>query len=163
MHSLDLLLSLGTSVVQSLILLFNELELALNLLHPSVMVGLLSLLVLSFEFPDFLKLSLFLNFKDGLLTTLAEKHIKNWLYFSIEIEEVIVADFSISVDACLLWNVLWRWWFWKEFISLALHIHLDWLLSVLLSEEKCEIDLNTGLREWFKVIDTGVRLLFFEF
>ena len=67
MHGLDLLLSLGTSVVKSLILLLNQFNLTLYFFLPSVLVRLLSLLVFGFEFSNLAHFSLFLNFKNGLL------------------------------------------------------------------------------------------------
>ena len=66
-HSLDLLLTLGARIVQSLVLLLDERDLALDLLIPLSVRVLLSLLVLLFEFADLLKLSLFFNLEDGLL------------------------------------------------------------------------------------------------
>ena len=63
MHSLDLLLSPRTSIVKSLILLLDARDLALDLLLPVVVVVLLTLLVLSFEFADLLQLGFFLYFQ----------------------------------------------------------------------------------------------------
>ena len=63
MHSLDLLLSPRTSIVKSLILLLDARDLALDLLLPVVVVVLLTLLVLSFEFADLLQLGFFLDFQ----------------------------------------------------------------------------------------------------
>jgi hypothetical protein len=62
-HSLDLLLSPRTSIVKSLILLLDARDLALDLLLPVVVVVLLTLLVLSFEFADLLQLGFFLDFQ----------------------------------------------------------------------------------------------------
>ena len=85
-HGLELLLSLGTRIIQGLVLLLDELDLSLDLLSPLVLVVLLSLLVLLFEFADLLELSLFFHFENGLLARLSEQHIENWLHFSVEVE-----------------------------------------------------------------------------
>jgi len=62
-HGLDLLLSPSTSIVESLVLLLDARDLTLDLLFPVVVVALLTLLVLSFEFADLLQLGFFLNFQ----------------------------------------------------------------------------------------------------
>ena len=62
-HGLDLLFSPSTSVVESLVLLFDAGEFTLYLLFPIVVMILLTLLVLSFEFADLLKLGLLLDFQ----------------------------------------------------------------------------------------------------
>ena len=67
MHGLHLLLSLGTSVIQGLVLLLDEVDLALDLLLPLVLVVLLTLLVLLFELADLLELGLLFDLEDGLL------------------------------------------------------------------------------------------------
>ena len=66
-HSLDLLLALGSGIVQSLIFLLNEVDFTLNLLLPLLLVVFLALLVLLFKLADLLKLSLLLNFENSLL------------------------------------------------------------------------------------------------
>ena len=72
MHGLQLLLSFGTRIIQGLVLLLDELDLSLDLLSPLVLVVLLSLLVLLFEFADLLQLSFFFHFENGLLARLSE-------------------------------------------------------------------------------------------
>ena len=67
MHSLDLLLTLGSGIVQSLVLLLDEVDLTLDLLLPLLLVVLLALLVLLLELADLLQLRLFLYLKNGLL------------------------------------------------------------------------------------------------
>ena len=62
MHGLDLLFTLSSSNVQSLVLLFNAADFALNFLYPVFMGLLLAFMILTFEFADFLKLGFFLNF-----------------------------------------------------------------------------------------------------
>ena len=54
MHGLHLLLTLGTRIVQRLVLLLDQVYLAFHLLLPLILVVLLALLVLLFEFADFL-------------------------------------------------------------------------------------------------------------
>lgn len=75
MHSLDLLLSLGTRVIEGLVLLLNQGDFAFDLLLPLRMVVLLSLLVFLFELTDLLQFTLFLNLEDSLLASLSEKNI----------------------------------------------------------------------------------------
>lgn len=67
MHGLHLLLTLGTRIVESLVLLLDQVDLAFDLLLPLVLVVLLTLLVLLFEFTDLLQLCLFFNLENGLL------------------------------------------------------------------------------------------------
>jgi len=74
-HSLDLLLSLGTRVIEGLVLLLNQGDFAFDLLLPLRMVVLLSLLVFLFELTDLLQFTLFLNLEDSLLASLSEKNI----------------------------------------------------------------------------------------
>jgi len=66
-HGLHLLLTLGTRIVQGLVLLLDQVDLAFDLLLPLVLVVLCALLVLLFEFTDFLQLRLFFDLEDGLL------------------------------------------------------------------------------------------------
>ena len=66
-HGLDLLLALGTGVVKSLILLLDEVDLALDFLLPLVLVVLLALLVFLLELSDLLQFGLLFDLEDGLL------------------------------------------------------------------------------------------------
>jgi len=66
-HGLNLLLALGACVIQSLVLLLDEVDLTFDFLLPLLVIVFLALLVLLFEFADLLELSLFLHFKNGLL------------------------------------------------------------------------------------------------
>jgi len=65
-HRFHLLLALGSGIVKGLVLLFNEGNLAFDFLVPLGMIVLLSLLILLFEFADFLQFGLLLNLQDGL-------------------------------------------------------------------------------------------------
>lgn len=67
MHGLNLLLALSACVIQSLVLLLDEIDLTFDFLLPLLVIVFLALLVLLFEFADLLELSLFLDFKNGLL------------------------------------------------------------------------------------------------
>lgn len=58
MHGLHLLLTLGTRIVQGLVLLLDQVDLALDLLLPLILVTFLTLLVFLLELADFLKLGL---------------------------------------------------------------------------------------------------------
>ena len=50
------------------------------------MIILLSLLVFLFELADFLKLSFFLDLKDGLLDRLGQQDVENWLDLTVIIK-----------------------------------------------------------------------------
>ena len=162
-HSLDLLLTLGARIVQSLVLLLDERDLALDLLIPLSVRVLLSLLVLLFEFADLLKLSLFFNLKDGLLGRFRQKHVEDGLNLSIEIEKVVVADLSDFVDASFLGHVLGGRRFRQEHISLRLHVVLFRCRAALLSEEVSEVDLNPRRRSRTQIIRLRLALAFLEF
>ena len=70
MHSLYLLVALGTRNCQSLVFLLDQRDLTVDFLFPLSVIILLSLLVFLFELADLLQLSFFLNFKDSLLNGL---------------------------------------------------------------------------------------------
>ena len=82
-HSLDLLLTLGSSDVESLVLLLDAAHLTLNFLNPVFMGLLLALVVLTFEFADLFQFCFFLNFKQSLLNRLGEEDVENRLDFSV--------------------------------------------------------------------------------
>lgn len=105
-HSFDLLFSLSTGVVQSLVLLLDERNLALDLLLPLRVVVLLSLGVLLFELAYLLELSLFLHLQNSLFAGLSQEDVKDGLHFSIVLKKVIVTDLGGLIDSCLLRDVL---------------------------------------------------------
>ena len=82
-HGLDLLLTFGSSVVQGLILLLDQVDFTLDLLLPLLVVVLLTLLVLLLELADLLELCLFLDFEDGLFDRLVQQDVKDGLNFTI--------------------------------------------------------------------------------
>ena len=123
-HCLDLLFTLGSCVVESLVLLLDAVALPPDLLLPVFVVGILSLLVFCFELSNLLKLSLLFDFEDSLLYRLRKEHIENRLDFLVVMEEVVVSNLSDLVDSCLLWDVLWCRWFWLEIIGLQFHFCL---------------------------------------
>lgn len=86
MHGLHLLLTLGTRIVQCLVLLLDQIDLAFDLLLPLVLVVLCALLVLLFEFSDLLKLRLFFDLEDGLLDGLGEENVEDGLHFTVILE-----------------------------------------------------------------------------
>ncbi len=61
MHGLNLLFTLSSGNVQSLVLLLNARDFAFDFLNPVLVGLLLSLVVFAFEFADFLKFGFFLN------------------------------------------------------------------------------------------------------
>ena len=162
-HSLNLLFTLGSCIVESLVLLFDAVALPSDLLLPVLVVGILSLLVFCFELSDLLKLSLLLDFEDSLLYRLRKEHIENWLDFLVVMEEVVVSNLSDFVNSSLLWDVLWSWRFRKENVSLSLNRRLFGRLSALLCEEVGQIDFNPGWCSRTQVIGGGLLLLLFEF
>lgn len=147
-HRFDLLLALLTRVVQSLVLLLDELDLALHFLSPLLLVVLLALLVLLFKLADFLKLRLLFHLEDSLLAGLCKEHVKDGLHFPVEVKQVIVADGSRFIDARLFGHVLGRGWLWQELISLRLNVALLGRCSALLRQEVGQVyfDASRGSR-----------------
>ena len=86
MHSLYLLVALGTRNCQSLVFLLDQRDLTVDFLLPLSMIILLSLLVFLFELADFLKLGFFLDLKDGLLDGLGQQDVENWLDLTVIIK-----------------------------------------------------------------------------
>ena len=162
-HGLDLLLTLGSCVVERLVLLLDAVALSSDLLLPVLVVGILSLLVLCFELSDLLELSLLLYFEDGLLYRLRKKHIENWLDLLVVVEEIVVSNLSNLVDSGLLRDIFWSWRFRKENVGLSLNRRLFGRLSALLGEEVGQVDFNPGGCSRTQVIGGGLLLLLFEF
>ena len=86
MHSLYLLVALGTRNCQSLVFLLDQRDLTVDFLLPLCVIILLSLLVFLFELADFLKLGFFLDLKDGLLDGLGQQDVENWLDLTVIIK-----------------------------------------------------------------------------
>ena len=83
MHSLYLLVALGTRNCQCLVFLLDERDFTVDFLFPLCMIILLSFLVFLFELADLLKLSFFLDLKDGLLNGLGQQDVENWLDLAV--------------------------------------------------------------------------------
>jgi len=66
-HGLHLLLALGASDVQRLVLLLDAGDFMFHFLHPLVVSLLLTLVILTLELPDLLQLRLFLDLEQRLL------------------------------------------------------------------------------------------------
>jgi len=162
-HGLNLLLTLSSSVVQGLVLLLDEIDLTLDFLLPFVLVLGLSLTVFGLVLANFVQFGFLFYFEDGLLTGLGEKHVQDWLYFAIIVKEIVITDLGDFVDSSLLWDVLWRRWFWQELVSLAFHINLLRNVTVLLRKEKSQVYINAGLWQRSQIVDACVGLLLFEF
>jgi len=105
-HGFDLLFSLGTRVVEGLVLLLDQRNLAFDFLLPLRVAVFLSLLVFLFELTDFLKLSLFFDLEDSLFAGFSQKNVEDWLNLSVELKEVIVTNLGRFVDSSLLRHVL---------------------------------------------------------
>ena len=163
MHSFYLLFTLGSCVIESLILLFDALSLAPHFLLPWFRCSILPLLILSFEFSNFFELSFFLDFKNCLLDCLGEQYVQNWLDFFVIIKEIIVSDLSDFVDSSFLRDILWSWRFRKEYICLCLNSYLFRRSSTLLSEEVSQINLYPCWRSRAEIIRRGFLFLLFEF
>ena len=162
-HCLNLLFTLGSCVVESLVLLLDAVALPPDFLLPVFVVGILSLLVFCFELSNLLKLSLLFDFEDSLLYRLRKEHIENRLDLLVVMEEVVVSNLSDFVDSCLLRDVLWSWRFRKENVSLSFDSRLLGRLSALLCEEVGQIDFNPGWCSRTQIIGGGLLLLLFEF
>lgn len=106
MHSLHLLLALGSSDVQSLVLLLNAADFTLDFLHPVLVGLLLAFVVFTFEFADFFQFGFFFDFEKSLLNRLGEKHVENRLHFSVIVEEIVVFNLSDLINTGLLRDVL---------------------------------------------------------
>ena len=155
-HSLDLLLALGTGVIESLILLLDEVNLAFDFLLPLIMVVLLALLVLLLELSDLLQLGLLFDLEDGLLHGFGQQDVEDGLNLTIVLKQVIIADLGHLVNARLLGHVLRAWRFRKEFICLDLDIVFLGLLAPLLGEEVGEVDLDARGRPWAQIVRLGL-------
>ena len=142
MHGLDLLFALGSGVVQSLILLLDEVDLALDFLLPLILVVLLPFLVFLLEFSDFLQLRFFFDLQDGLLNGFCEQDVEDGLNLPIVLKQVVITDLGHLINARLLGHVFRAWRFRKEFIGLDLDVVLFWLLAPLLRQEVGKVDLD---------------------
>ena len=163
MHCLDLLLSLGTRVIEGLVLLLNQGDFTFDLLLPLRVVVLLSLLVFLFELTDLLQFTFFLNLKDSLFAGFSEKNIKYWLNFSVELKEIIVTYLGRFVNSSLLRDVLWRWRFRKEFIALCFDVTFFGHFTTLLSQEESQVNLDASWRTRAQIVRLNLRLRLLKF
>ena len=127
------------------------------------MVVLLPLLVLLLELADLLKLCLLFHFEDCLLARLREEHVENGLHFSFVLKEVVVANLSLLIDACLFGHVFGRGRFWEEFIRLCLHVVLFRGLAALLRQEVSKVDFDAGWGSWAQIVRLNLRLGLLKF
>ena len=86
LHGVELLLSLLPSVIKSLVLLLDPGDLSLDFLLPVGILQLPPLVVLVFELPDLLQLVLLLHLEHGLLDSLVEEDVEDWLHLYIVVE-----------------------------------------------------------------------------
>lgn len=159
MHSLDLLLSLYASCVKSLILLLDAGDFSLYLLFPRILLVLLSLLVLSFKFANLVQFSLFFDFQQGLFDSLGEKHVQNWLDFSVVVKQVVVFDLSVSINTSLLGHVLGSGRFRDERVSLSFYILNFSRLHPLFCQKVSQVNFNSSRRKRSKVVQILVSFL----
>ena len=162
-HGLDLLLALGAGVVESLILLLDEVDLAFDFLLPLVLIVLLALLVFLLELSDFLQLGLFFDLENGLLHGFRQQDVEDGLNLTIVLKQVIIANLGHLVNARLLGHVFRAWRFRKEFICLDLDVVLLGLLTSLLGEEVGEVDLDARGRPRAQIVGLGLGFGFLEF
>ncbi len=147
-HCFDLLISFGTLVFQSFVLLLDPLDFAFDFLVPVAAEVYLSLLVISFELPDLLKFGFFLNFEQRLLHRFGEEHVEDWLHFSVVVKQIVVLDLSYLVNACFLRDVLRTWVLFHEFICLNFHFKLLRLGDTHFCKVVCQVYLDSGWRTW---------------
>ena len=164
MHGLDLLLTLGTCVVEGLVLLLDQRDLALDFLLPLVVIVFLSLLVLGLEFSDFLQFSLFLDFENGLLASLGQQDVQNWLHLSVIFKQIVISNLGLLVNASFLRHILGRGRLGQEIVSLHFHGALLGSVAALLSQKVGEVNLDTSWGSWSQIVrlDLLLRLLKFE-
>ena len=154
-HGLNLLLSLHSCVLKSLILDFDSLYFTLHFLLPVAIFNLTAFMVVILELPDLLELLLFLYLKSSLVDALGQENIKNWLNFFIIVEKIVILNLGDFVNSSLLWNILRFKRFRLENISLQFHFCLFWLLLALLGQEIGEVDIDTSWRTWSQVVWTS--------
>ena len=135
LHSLKLLLSLFSCVLQSLIFLLDSCYFSFDLHLPICIFNLSSFMIFIFELSNFFKFMLLFNFQDTLLYRLIQKNIKDWLYLNIIIKQIIVFNLGNFIDTSLFRNVFWSWGFRLENICLQFHFCLICFSFTLLCKE----------------------------
>jgi len=154
-HGLDLLLALHASVIESLVLLLDALDLFLDLHLPLAVLELATFMVLVLELTNFFELLLLFDLESSLIDGLGQEDVENRLDLIVVVEQVVVLDLGDLVDSSLLWDVRRSGRFRLKLICLQFHFCFIRLCLALLSQEIGEIDLNACRRTWAKVIRTG--------
>jgi len=106
-HRFYLLFTACARIHQRVILLLNPTNLSLDLLLPVIVNHFLSLLVLVFEFADFVQFGVFFHLEDSLFARFAQQYVQNGLHFHVEVKQVVVANFGELINACLFGDVAW--------------------------------------------------------
>jgi hypothetical protein len=116
-------------------------------------------LVVGFKLPDFLQLSFFLHFEQGLLHGLGQKHVQDRLHFAVEVEQVVVLDLGYLVDARLLGHVLRGLGTRLKCVGLAFDILLYRLRLVLLGQEVGQVHFDAARGAGPEVVGRGLVFL----
>lgn len=162
-HGFDLLLAFHTCCVESLVLVFNACNFFLDFLLPLVVLLLLTLVVLLFEFADVVQLGLFFYFKQSLLNCLCQQNIQDRLYLSVIIEQIVVTNLSILIDTSLFGDILRSRRLRQENVCLCTFIINIRLVFALLSQKVSEINVNTCWGTRSQIIWRSLVLRLFEF
>lgn len=100
-----MLLTLESSLVERLILLFDALDFALDFPRPLVLLLGETLVGTFLKSSYFIYFGFLFNFKKGLLYGLSKKYIQDGLDFSIVVKKVIVFNLSDFVDSSFLRDI----------------------------------------------------------
>jgi hypothetical protein len=118
LHCDDLLTTFSSSLIKSLILLLNSLDLTFYFFLPIFLFYLDPLVTILFEFTNFFNFSLFFHFQKSLFNCFGQEYIENRLDFTIIIEKIIIFNLCNFISSSFLRNVRWSFWPRLKFISL---------------------------------------------
>jgi len=140
-------------ILERLVFGLNASDLSFNLLLPTVFLILKSLICITLELPNLVKLCLLLNLEKSLLNGLRKQNVQDGLHFTIIIEQIIILNLSDLIDPRLLWDVRRG----RRSLDKLVCLHLDLSLLraarlVLLSQEVSEVDLDAGRRAGPQII-----------
>lgn len=159
MHRLDLLLTLGRCILESFVLVFDALDLALDLFLPVTAQRFLPPCVVVLVGADLCQLRFLLHFQKRLLGRLGQQHVENRLNLTVEIKKVVVLNLSWLVEASFLGDVLGLGRQVLELVCLALDVDLDGSSFVLIRQEVGEVHVDPGWGPDLEVIGRWLMLL----
>lgn len=134
MHSFNLLVAFGPSLLERLVFLFDPLDFTLDFLFPGVMQIHLALFIFTFEFANLVELCFLLDFHQGLFHGLGKEHIQNWLNLAFVVEKVVIPYLGDLINTSLLGNVLRGSGSGLEGVGLAFDFRFLCLCTALLGE-----------------------------